>query len=144
MHTLKELSLTCFSCNPLPVACVQFLQEGDFFFSPLLEACGSQFPNQGSNRCPLQWTQSPNRWTVREFPRRLTFINQTEQLRLYLSQLYLNRGNFASIMVFLCQSKPENVKRRVQHSAQEKFISLFFWFGSLSLFNKAFTNGYYR
>ena len=30
---------------------------------------GSQFLDQGSNLCPLQWKQSPNHWTAREFPR---------------------------------------------------------------------------
>ena len=40
-----------------------------FFFSlvPHLRACGSQFPDQGLNSSPLQWKQSSNQWTTKEF-----------------------------------------------------------------------------
>ena len=37
-------------------------------FRPSCVACGSYFPDQGLNLCPLHWEQSFNHWTTRRVP----------------------------------------------------------------------------
>ena len=39
-----------------------------FIYAYTPRHAGYWFPDQGSNLCPLQWKQSPNQWTAREFP----------------------------------------------------------------------------
>ena len=33
-----------------------------------MQRVGSQFPNQGSNPCPLRWKHRVNHWATREVP----------------------------------------------------------------------------
>ena len=45
-----------------------------YFFNHATRYVGSQFPDQGSNPCSLQWKPwSPNHWTTSEFPWRYSF-----------------------------------------------------------------------
>ena len=49
---------------------------------------GSQFPDQESNLCPLQWRLSPNRWTSREALSILTIFKGTGPWHKGLSHSY--------------------------------------------------------
>ena len=53
-----------------------------FSFGPTMSHVRPQFPNQGSNLCPLHWESRVNHWTTREVPDTATFLSEPFSISL--------------------------------------------------------------
>ena len=67
-----------------------------------------QFPNQGSNLCPLHWESGVNHWTTREVPDTATFLSEPFSISLAWTGLLL-KASPEGIVSWFCFQRESQV-----------------------------------